>query len=108
MELSRGKSSVSLEKAQKTGEFLSSINDAISQVLDMNTQISTAAQEQEVVTQDVNRSVENIECIARASYNSAKETEIIGDEVAQLSHNLQDLDIPQNHLQNIVENEMLT
>ena len=91
MEQSRSKSFETLEKAEKTGEFLSSINDAISKVLDMNTQISTAAQQQAAVTQDVNRSVANIETISKSTVNSAHTTQKIGEGVAQLSGDLQQL-----------------
>jgi len=91
MELSRQKSTTTLEQAEKTGEYLTLISQAISEVLDLNTQISTAAQEQTAVTQDVNRSVVNIEDISKASAASAKETEKAGEEVSEQSDNLRKL-----------------
>jgi len=91
MEKSRSKSCDTLEKAEKTGQFLSSITEAISKVLDMNTQISSAAQEQAAVTHDVNRSVVNIESISKSTVVGAQETEKLSDEVSELSKELRNL-----------------
>lgn len=91
MEQSRNKSAGTREKAEQMGTFLASINESISMVLDMNTQISTAAQQQSAVTQDVNRGIVNIEEISKTSASNAKETKKNGENLANLSDNLQNL-----------------
>ena len=91
MSLSCHKSAITLEKAEKTGEFLGSINAAISQVQNMNTQISLAAREQANVTQSVEHSIVNIERISKVSATNARETEQTGENMAQMSQKLQQL-----------------
>lgn len=91
MEASLSKSYETLEKAEKMTEFLSSIREAVSNVLEMNTQISTAAQEQASVTQEVNSSIVNIENISKESLSNSKNAETAGEKMAKLSDNLQRL-----------------
>lgn len=60
-------------------------------MIDINYQISTATQEQSAVNQDVNRSVNNIGSISKATLKGAMETEKAREDVARLSDYLQRL-----------------
>jgi len=91
MESSRTKSSATVDKGQQTGEFLFSVTNAINTILEMNTQIAAAAQEQSVVTQEVSRNITNIQSIAQETSTGAEEANRTSHEVAQLSSELQKL-----------------
>ena len=91
MEMSRSKSSTTLQQAEQTGVFLSSISSTINTILDMSTQIATSAQEQTEVTQEVSRSISSIQIIAEETSTGAEQTTRTSEEVARLGADLQTL-----------------
>ena len=64
--MERGKTQVEnvVERAAEAGESLDSINRAVGQINDMNTQIASAAEEQTAVSEEMSRSINNISQVA--------------------------------------------
>ncbi|WP_166423293.1 CHASE3 domain-containing protein [Paraglaciecola sp. 20A4] len=91
MESSRSNASTTLQQAEQTGEFFASISSTINTILDMSTQISTSAQEQTHVTEEVSRSINNIKTITEESSAGAVQTTQTSEKVATLGANLQTL-----------------
>ncbi|MCE2593672.1 methyl-accepting chemotaxis protein [Motilimonas cestriensis] len=91
METSRVNSSTTLAQGEQTGKFLNSVTLAINTILELSTQIATAAQEQSSVTKEVSRNIVNIKNVAEETSAGAEQTRITSQEVAKLSSNLQRL-----------------
>ena len=91
MQSSKAKSNTTVEKGQQTSEVLLSVITAINTVLDMNTQIGTAAQEQSAVTQEVSGNITNIQTISEKTALGADIANKASQEVANLSSELQKL-----------------
>ena len=91
MESSRNKSGDTLVQAQKTGEFLHSITKAVEDVLGMNVQIALSTKEQSLVTQEVNRSINEIQCVSEGTALGAEQTTRTSSEVARLIVHMQSL-----------------
>lgn len=85
----RAKNTVS--QASKAGESLSSITQAVDNILDVNTQISSAAEEQSITTEEINRNINNIQTVSEQTTTGAKQTAASSNELNQLSVQLQDL-----------------
>jgi len=82
------------EGAQQAGEAVSSlqaITTAVSIINDMNTQIASAAEEQNAVTEEMNRNITNISQISALTSEGAAQTEQASNELARLSGDLHQL-----------------
>jgi methyl-accepting chemotaxis protein len=55
-------------------ESLASISNAVQIINDMNTQIATAAEEQNAVAEEVSRNISNISTVAEQTSTASKET----------------------------------
>ena len=75
--------------AIKTGEVLESITSAINQISDMNTQIASAAEEQSVVAEEINRNVVGINQIGEKTANGAQQTASASEALNSLAGQLQ-------------------
>lgn len=75
--------------AIKTGEVLESITSAINQISDMNTQIASAAEEQSVVAEEINRNVVGINQIGEKTANGAQQTASASEGLNSLAGQLQ-------------------
>lgn len=64
MQLSRQQMQESVELAREAGGSIDSINGAVTQITDMNTLIATATEQQNAVTEELNRSIVNIHAAA--------------------------------------------
>ncbi len=91
MEHSRGKAENTVSQATRAGESLSSITQAVENILDVNTQIASAAEEQSATTEEINRNINNIQSIAEQTAAGAEQTAASSNELNQLSVQLQDL-----------------
>ena len=91
MESSRKKAESTVSQATQAGESLSSIRAAVENILDVNTQIASAAEEQSATTEEINRSVNNIQSVAEQTATGAEQTAASSNELNQLSVQLQDL-----------------
>ncbi|MGF1717726.1 hypothetical protein L4D08_22955 [Photobacterium chitinilyticum] len=61
--------------ASKARESLNAILTSIGQIQDINTQIATAAEEQNAVAQEINQSVIEVNSLAKATNENAESTE---------------------------------
>ncbi len=91
MDHSREKASGATEQASKTGDALSTIAEAIGRINDMSIQISSAAEEQSVVSDEISRNVVQISSMTEQSSAGAKQTSVAGSDLARLASDLQGL-----------------
>ncbi|WP_354625637.1 methyl-accepting chemotaxis protein [Psychromonas sp. MME2] len=73
----------SADKASQAGRLLEKINHDMVAIMDMNTTIATAIEEQSMVAAEVNRHVVSIRDVAETSSESAQQNELMGDELAE-------------------------
>lgn len=71
--------------------LLTAITQTVSEIQAMNMQIATAAEEQSLVADEINRSVVNVNGIADQSAAAVEETSAASAELAQLGQALQGL-----------------
>jgi methyl-accepting chemotaxis protein len=88
---SREKAENTVSQATRAGESLLSITQAVENILDVNTQIASAAEEQSATTEEINRNINNIQSIAEQTATGAEQTAASSNELNQLSVQLQDL-----------------
>lgn len=89
MNQSRERVTATVEKAEHAGESLSSITRAVGTIMEMNTQIATAAEEQSSVSEEINRNIVNIQSISEQTATGAEETSASSVELARLGEQLQ-------------------
>jgi methyl-accepting chemotaxis protein len=56
-----------VESSQRTGASLTAITGQVERISDMNHQVATATEEQSAVTEEINRNVQGISDLARAT-----------------------------------------
>lgn len=86
---SRERAGTTLDTARQAGESLDSIAEAVGTILQMNTHIAAAAEEQSSVTEEINRNVANIQEISEHTAAGAVQTSSASAELAQLGEQLQ-------------------
>ncbi len=91
MEQSRGRASDTVTKAEDAGASLASITSAVGTILQMNTQIATASEEQTSVAEEINRNVINIQNVSEQTAAGAQQTSLASAELARLSDELRGL-----------------
>ncbi|MES9969232.1 MAG: methyl-accepting chemotaxis protein [Candidatus Thiodiazotropha sp.] len=64
---------------------LTTISEGISRINDMATQIASAAEEQSVVSEEINRSIMNINDTVAEVSEGARQTDVASDNIAQLA-----------------------
>jgi methyl-accepting chemotaxis protein len=82
---------VGVEQAAAAGEALQTINAAVEQISNMNTQIASAAEEQSSVTEEINRSIVSINEVAEQSATGSQQTAQASDDMAKLAEQLKEL-----------------
>jgi len=92
MNKSKKKAQQAVSQASEADSSLVNIATSVSTINEMNTQIATAATEQSMVAEDINRNVTTINDISESSANNAQQ-------IAQSSNNLSEV---ASHLQNLV------
>jgi len=80
----------SVEKAASAGVALDSITAMISTMDEMSAQISSAANEQSAVAEDINRGIVNISQVSEHTAEGARETSAAVDTLSSLSAQLQE------------------
>ncbi|OLQ79101.1 hypothetical protein BIT28_01825 [Photobacterium proteolyticum] len=75
MEHSQSNTKDAISMASKARESLNAILTSVGQIQDMNTQIATAAEEQNAVAQEINQSVIEVNGLAKATNENAESTE---------------------------------
>jgi methyl-accepting chemotaxis protein len=91
MQKNRTKATETVEQAARAGEFLESITQGVSTILDMNSQIAVSAEEQAAVAQEINRSIVSIQTISDETSVGATQTSESSKEVTILSNHLRKL-----------------
>ncbi len=91
MDKSRGRSKDTVAQAQQAGDSLLSISQAVETIQDMNAQISSATNEQSIVTEEINKSVVNIHSVSEQTVAGAEQTSSASTQLARLSEQLQGL-----------------
>lgn len=80
-----------VEQTAKAALSLTNITNAVETISDMNTQIASAAEQQSVVTDEMNRNVVNINQIAEQSAVGSTQTISASEELARLASELQNM-----------------
>lgn len=89
MQQGKEKASDSVEHSSNVQDALSSITGLITQINDMNTQIATAAEEQNHVADDINRNVVNVHSLFEQNLKTSHDSATSGKSVASLANELQ-------------------
>lgn len=89
MEHSREQANNSVEQASRAGESLDEITSVVNEVNDMNTQIATAAEEQNAVAEEINRNVISINQVSQQTAQGADQTAAASETMAKLAAQLQ-------------------
>lgn len=77
-----------VEQAQQAGRSLEEITSAVARIMDMNTQIATAAEQQSAVTNELNRNVHNIMDVIHNTANGARTLASNNKNLAELTQHL--------------------
>jgi len=80
-----------VEHAVKAGTALTTIAGVVEGINDMSTQIASAAEEQSVVAEEINRNIVSITDMAEQTAAGTENTASASDELAQLATQLQDM-----------------
>ena len=91
MTKSRDRADSTVEQAKHAGDSLTSITNAVGSILQLNTQIATASEEQSAVSEEINRNVVNIQGISEQTATGAEQTSTASAELARLGVQLQNL-----------------
>jgi len=76
------------EQANKAGNSLTVIADAVSRINDMSTQIASAAEEQNAVNEDINKNIVSINDMAEQTATGAEQTTEAANKLAELAEEL--------------------
>lgn len=91
MARSKDQASLSVEQAGQTGQALKDIATSVAAISDMNNQISSAAEEQSAVAEEINRNINTINQVSEQNAEGIQETAASSAEVAQQATFLQNL-----------------
>ncbi len=91
MEKGRDKTESTVARAEEAGQVLAHITEAVARIVDMNTQIATAAEEQSAVAEEINRNVVTVNEIANQTADGAQRNSVSSSELSRLSSELQQL-----------------
>ncbi len=90
MNKSQGNTNEAIDMASRARDSLSAILNSVERIQDMNTQIATAAEQQNAVAQEINQSVIEVNGLANSTNDNAQLTEQstqkLSNVVEQLSH----------------------
>jgi methyl-accepting chemotaxis protein len=85
MDRSREQARVAVDQAALAGDSLNTIAAAVARIDDMSTQIASAAEEQGVVADEVNRNIVRISDMASEAADGAQQTASASEELEQLA-----------------------
>ena len=91
MMLSKEQSSQSVKQAESALVSLNEITNSVTTISEMNIQIAGAASEQSNVAEEINKNIVNISGVVQETADGAKQTLNASQELASLSHELQNL-----------------
>jgi methyl-accepting chemotaxis protein len=88
METSRGEAAETVGYVKRTQQILADIKQSVSQINGMNLQIATAAEEQSMVAEDINRSVVSINNVTDVAVSAIGQVENYAQTLAAVSQHL--------------------
>lgn len=88
---SRKKAEDTVQQAERAGQSLDAITQSVAKILDVNTQIASAAEEQSATTEEINRSVNNIQAIAEQTAEGAGLTSTSSNQLSGFGNELRSL-----------------
>ena len=91
MRQSRDQARDTVEQAQRAGESLASIAAAVTTIVEMNTQIASAAEEQSSVSEEISHNVVSIQGVSEHTAAGAQQTAASSTDLARLAEQLQGL-----------------
>ena len=91
MNQSREQAQSVVKQAKQAGESLTSIAQVVSRINDMSSQIASAAEQQNCVTEEINRNVVSISDMANQTSDGSQQTASASDDLARLASSLQEL-----------------
>jgi len=91
MDNSCKKAMISVQQAANTSDALRKIEDSVSIITDMNVQIATSTEEQSHVTEELNRSIVNINDVSKKTAEGATKTQQIGSHIEEKFNELNNL-----------------
>ena len=87
----RTRAQASVKQAAEAGESLESITQAVASITDLNIQIASAAEEQSVVAEEINRNVLTISQVGQQTSLASQQTMVASEELARLAAQLQNV-----------------
>ncbi len=91
MEQSREQSKAAVDYASRSGDALASIAEAVGEINQMSTQIASAAEEQSVVSEEVNRNIVKINDMSAETAAGAVQTAQASRDLAVMATQLRDM-----------------
>ncbi len=91
MENGSGQAHEGVSQAQRANNALKSILDAIQNIVEMNTQIATATEQQSAVSNNINQNAKHISEISANSAQQAQASSATSRELANMSSQLDEL-----------------
>jgi len=91
MQESKDKAYSSVKETRTVGEALDTLQTRMVEVRDLSTQIATAAEQQSLVAQDINKSVHEISAMSEEATKSADLSEKDSEQLFDLSSNTKQL-----------------
>ncbi|HEC17373.1 MAG TPA: methyl-accepting chemotaxis protein [Sedimenticola sp.] len=91
MEQSREQSKAAVDYAAKSGEVLTVIAEAVSKISQMGIQISSAAEEQSAVSEEINRNIVKINNMSAETATGAAQTAQVSQDLAAMATELRGL-----------------
>ncbi len=99
MQTSREQTQAVVKQANEAAQALDAITRAVTTINEMNTQIASAAEQQNATTEEMNRSISGIRDVAEQTASGAAQSTAASEELARLATQLQSL-INQFKIQN--------
>jgi methyl-accepting chemotaxis protein len=91
MQSSREQAHAVVEQARQAGASLLTIAQDVARISDMSTQIASAAEEQNAVSEEINRNIVHINDMATRTASGAQQTDAAGKDLARMAGELQSL-----------------
>jgi methyl-accepting chemotaxis protein len=73
MQAGQAATGTGVQSSQRTGSSLAAITEQVERISDMNHQVATATEEQSAVTEEINRNVQGISDLARATAGEVRD-----------------------------------
>lgn len=91
MEQSRGKAEDTVRQAETAGSSLDAITRAVGNIVNMNLQIASAAEQQSATAEEINRNISNIQTVAEQTASGAEQMAASSNNLSELSEGLKTL-----------------